>query len=69
MGLKRGFLGLENSTYKPLTPSSGDTPKVQSPHLACVFDAFPIIPLEILYHKFTISTKKLGIVVPTLGTK
>lgn len=70
MCLKRGFLGLEKKlgTYKPLTPSADDTQKVQSPHLACVFDAFPVIPIEILYHKFTISTKNLVIVVPTSGS-
>lgn len=48
-----------HSLTHSLTPCSNDTQKVQSLHLSCVFDAFPITPFEILFHKFTISTKKL----------
>ncbi|XP_038007552.1 uncharacterized protein LOC119707095 [Motacilla alba alba] len=68
-----GFTG-NNGNLRVLQESpgsgagGGDTQTFSLLNLACVFDAFPIIPFEILHHKFTIGTKKLGTVVPTLGS-
>jgi len=69
-----GWKGL--GTYRLLSHSLDDTKNASSPHLACVFDAFLRITVEILYHKFTMGVKpfqedgaKLFSVVPSDRTR